>query len=269
MSNFFLLTPLEYFNLREKTGDCGIEIEMEKTDRNHYPDVPGWIKTEDRSLRIQGMEYVMDGPKPWGVAGEEVTRLYHSLSMSGIKLIKTGNAGIHVHVNVQKWKMKKVLAFCYLFYLLEDILVPWCGEDRDGNLFCLRGSEAMTQYFNLVNLIKSKQPDHALQTMRYGALNMASLSLYGSIEFRSLEFNTTPVKLFKWLNILKTLVDFLGEDDSISEVDDYFYSTPKEEIVERFMLNSPEFGTTEDKILLIEEAYARTFQIPYCWRTCS
>jgi hypothetical protein len=114
-------------------------------------------------------------------------------------------AGVHIHVNVQDLAFYDAYKFGVVYYILEPVLLEWCGPDREANLFCLGLSQAnynilaMTQELNRggigVNAIDSDR-------VRYAALNWTALPKYGSMEFRSLGTKPSFDNIKQWVQIL-------------------------------------------------------------------
>ena len=98
--------------------------------------------------------------------------------------------------------------------IAEDFLVKWCGNNREGNMFCLSSSYAEQQLFSVGECIRNHLLGlNTLNTTskywsRYSATNIRSLSKFGTIEWRALETEETPDKLIKFLDILSAIENF-------------------------------------------------------------
>ena len=101
--------------------------------------------------------------------------------------------------------IKKVFNYITLYLIFEDLLLSWCGEDREGNLFCLRAKDAE---WLLVSLIEDKKSFGKFYktghkgTFKYSAMNVAALTYYGSLEFRSLRTPSSPSPIKEYVNLL-------------------------------------------------------------------
>jgi hypothetical protein len=175
-----------------KTGDIGIEIEME-TNLNPvgiplgvYSD--NWKLVGDNSLKGYGGEFVFHKPQKPQKAKNLIFDLKKDLEKNGLEIKPSVRAGVHVHINVQKLTIKQLFRFACYYYLFEDLLTHYCGPNRVGNLFCLRARDA--EY--VISLVESCISELSLNKLssdfiRYSALNFTSLFKFGSLEFRAME----------------------------------------------------------------------------------
>lgn len=192
--------------------EVGIEIEMEgQRVRGGFAVAPlnFWRLDADGSLRgAESCEYILRQP----IVREEVplalSELKGYLKANQAKIDKSDRAGVHVHLNVQKEENEKVMNFVLLYLVFEDIIVRYCGDNREGNLFCLRSRDADSMLVALTNAKQTGafgplQHDH----YRYASLNVTSLIKYGSLEFRSLETPTNLDEINGWVKILLAFKD--------------------------------------------------------------
>lgn len=204
-----------------KAGEVGIEVEMEGKNIYHAPIPPYWRHDKDGSLRGDCAEFILRSPIPRDKVNEALDLLFKTLEVNNTKLRKDSpNTSVHVHLNVQKWTLKQVCNFICVWYILEELLVGWCGEDRTGNVFCLRGADAEAVLFRLSNALKygnyMKLGDQ--NGLRYAALNYTSLSKFGSLEVRSLAGVYDKDVIKTWIDILLDIKDFSEKFESPSDV---------------------------------------------------
>ena len=184
---------------KKKKGELGIEIEMEGDDLPDVDDVY-WKTERDGSLR-DGKEYVLKAP----VSLEETSAALLSLKaeLTDSKPSFSFRTSVHVHLNVQEMTHKEICSLIYLYYLLEEPLMTYCGRSRKGNRFCLRLQDA-DGVINNLRLLFNVGMEFAVNNIdqdavRYSALNIASLPKYGSLEFRAMEGNIDINRLNIWL----------------------------------------------------------------------
>lgn len=196
----------DIFRLKPEKGEVGVEVEIEGLNLPRVVHRESWRVERDGSLRGEAFEYVFRGPVNYKAACNRLDRLGLSFKEVGSEIFDTGRAGVHVHVNVQDLTAKQVGCFITLYYIFENILLDFCGEDRVGNLFCLRTCDAegaiplITKAFNNNNLRGLATDD-----IRYAALNLNSLPKYGSVEFRSMR-STGDMEIIKtWVSLLLEL----------------------------------------------------------------
>lgn len=203
-------TILEEFGVRD-VGDreVGIEIEMEGQNIVLVPP-DGWNVTADGSLRgaHQAVEYVLSRP----VKREDVKRMLESLQSQLTKakavIEDSERAGVHVHVNCQQMTTNEVINFGLMYLMFEDMMLKFCGESREGNLFCLSAKDA--EYI-VASLINSRQR-MSLRNMqsnnyRYASVNFSSLSKYGSLEFRAMRTPADFRLISMWTHLLLCIKD--------------------------------------------------------------
>jgi hypothetical protein len=181
--------------------EIGIEIEMEGGKLVRGP--AGWETTSDGSLRGESVEWVLTRPVSEADSYILLDRLQRHLRDHDSVLTPSDRCGVHIHVNVQEMDVDEVFKFCILYLVLENLLVEWCGEDREGNLFCLRAEDADYLVKCLLSAKKKGSFRYAAQEdIRYASMNITSLAKYGSLEFRALR---TPEDF----NRIKTWIKFL------------------------------------------------------------
>lgn len=181
-------------------GEIGVEVEVEG---DRLPtEVEGWRVEHDGSLR-GGLEYVFNSPKSVEEGMSCLDDLQRAFEESESKIPESVRAGVHVHINVQDMDVVQLMTFISCYLVLEETLVRFCGENRQGNLFCLRAFDAQFLPYALHQAVVNKDmlclhSDY----LRYASVNLKALSEYGSLEFRAMR-STPNIQLIKdWVNIL-------------------------------------------------------------------
>lgn len=196
----------DFFNViapKRTNKDVGFELEVE--GNNLLNEVAGFDVTRDGSLRGDNREYVFKRPSTQRNAKLLIKRLCKELNKE-CEILDTGRAGTHVHVNVQNLSMKELLNYITLYAVMEEVLVAYCGENREGNHFCLRLIDAQ---FTVDTIRRGLREGHQVilrewgsDLVRYSALNLQALQKYGSLEFRTMRSTTDSDVLIKWMEIL-------------------------------------------------------------------
>lgn len=207
MTNFLDKKVLDIWDLGAKQGDLGIEVEVEGNRKlpTHIND--NWKVLRDGSLRGEALEYVFATPLKREEAFEQVEILYGLLED---KIIDSMRAGVHVHINCQKLTVRQLFTFMAAYYCIEDLLTEDAGEERAGNLFCLRLSDADYVNLGIMSCLNAKSfaADNGIfsnENLRYSAMNLVSLSKFGSVEFRTLRTPQDGKKVIEWADTLLTL----------------------------------------------------------------
>lgn len=217
-----MTTVYQAFGLRKpEDNDIGLEIEVEG---RHLPRaVPGWHRENDGSLRAEETaEYVLSKPATLADVGKHLGALHRAYERDGTVVDDSVRAGIHVHINCQKLTMTQMFNFVTTFFILENLLVHWCGPTREGNLFCLRSADA--DWMLRVIRIAIRTGIHAMRrvlyqdNMRYSSINLKALGDYGSLEFRTMRGTRDLDSVYKWAETLYNLREFSKHFDNPEEV---------------------------------------------------
>lgn len=196
----------ELLLLNPTPGDLGLEIEVEGS---HLPTVLNtqlWRIDHDTSLKGESAEYVTPKPMSYKELGDALDYLHSTFLSNKTKIHDTIRAGVHVHRNVQELTMKQLFTFVTAYFILEDLLVNWCGKNREGNYFCLRVKDAEYILFLLEKTLRSRKLSY-LKTdqIRYCSLNLFSLFKYGSLEFRAMRSTHNLDVIYEWAGIIDEL----------------------------------------------------------------
>lgn len=187
-------------------GDVGVEIEVE--GRNLPVEAKGWRREADGSLRGESAEYVLS--KPLTTAGLKVAlkELAHQYELNKSRIDDSIRAGVHVHVNVQKLNTIQLYNYLTLYYIFEELLTRYCGNTREGNLFCLRACDAEFVIERLQYAAKTRKFGVLINDdLRYAAVNVKALGNYGSLEFRAMRSTKDFSVIQTWAEILVRLRD--------------------------------------------------------------
>lgn len=211
--------------LREQVltkGEVGIEIEIEG-DNLPSGDAIGrkWRREHDGSLRPSpdAAEYVFRKPLTVGEATKALQEMQEVFTQQRTTDVNSGRAGVHVHVNCQDLRIHELANFISLYLILEELLVRFCGDDRIGNLFCLRVADAEYLLTALEEAFREGQL-HILDSdeFRYASMNVRSLFQYGSLEFRAMRSTIDMSVIDKWMRMLVHLRDVAKEYEDPSHI---------------------------------------------------
>lgn len=218
------------FQLGQKvSGDLGIEIEVEGA-RLPYTE-EWWRNEQDGSLKgEETREYVLDTPQ--SLEGVKAALDYLDAMYKNYKsrVDDTVRAGVHVHVNCQDLSLTELYTFMCVYLTLENVLVHWCGEYREGNLFCLRATDAeyllkvikYSTVLNGYNCGRRLREDFHRDELRYSSMNLKALGDYGSVEFRAMRGTRDLNLIYKWAETLLGLREYAKTLKSPVEVIDRF-----------------------------------------------
>jgi len=194
--------------------EIGIEIEMEGKQlyikRNRM-----WQQKRDGSLRgRESVEYVLAAPIERKNVNKELQKLIAMLAFESKDgeyrkaiLTPSDRCGVHIHINVQQLTFQQVFNFISLYLMFEQVIVGYCGESREGNLFCLRASDAEAFIDQMIECrrksdLKELKYGRGNAELRYSSINPNALFKFGSLEFRSLRTPSNLMEINEWVSIL-------------------------------------------------------------------
>lgn len=191
----------------------GVELELEgKNVAMGGKAVKGWRQEADGSLRGESIEWVFAKPCEYKEAVERVNRLFKQFKENKVVFNNSYRTSTHVHLNFCDKKIRDVVNFFCVFTVLEELLEIYCGEGREGNLFCLPSrdvegvvkmlEEALLNYQNLGQFNNE---------IRYCAANLCSLNKFGTVEIRTLRGADNGDMVLEWMEILRQIYVFAAE----------------------------------------------------------
>lgn len=208
--------------------EIGIEVEME--GKGLLGDMPGggrrpafavagWRQEEDGSLRGESMEFVLNVPIPRKQVKKALTALSNALAQNNVVLHETDRCGVHVHLNVQELTTVQAMNIIILYLIVEDLMVRYCGEDREGNLFCLRACDADMMIQQLRECKRTGSLMNMANNMfRYASINIAAIAKYGSLEFRSLKTPKNMMDIEEWVKLILCIRDAAVQYESSEQI---------------------------------------------------
>lgn len=208
-------TVQELTGSRKVAGDVGIEIETEAAVAYQVPRMTGWLHKPDGSLRNFGVEYVSSNPVPIAQVNEHIDTWKAALGRHWDSLQGDSHStSVHVHVNIGDLTPIQLLNFFSLSLLFENALCEFSGNDRKGNLFCLRAKDAEIKFFSVLNSLKNMQ--YQVQIVRalspghfkYSAINTDTVRSFGSLEFRMMRGEKDPEIIKTWVHILHRIKEY-------------------------------------------------------------
>jgi len=159
------------------------------------------------------------------------------------EVFESVRTGVHVHVNVQKLTIVELFTFITAYLVLEDLLVNYCGEFREGNLFCLRVKDADYLLYMLEQTARTKLFNRLNNDiLRYASMNVVSLHKYGSLEFRAMRGTRDLDLIGDWAGILLNLRNQSVKFSTPAELFNWIESNGIESFLELFL------GDLKDKL---------------------
>lgn len=225
---------------RKTVGEIGLEIEIETQDGFDFPPAPKyWSVHVDGSLR-NGLEYSLRNP----LSLEElpVALDIWKNSIYNTKCRPSIRTSVHVHFNVIPYTVLQVLNIISVYWLLENVILRYAGNYREGNLFCLRIKDADQAVDNITSQLSETRFDFANfgeGNYKYAALNIASVARLGSLEFRGLQGIYDPVMIMSWVKLHHKLIHEAISFSNPKEILKFYEQSSVNNFCSRFL--TPEF----------------------------
>lgn len=213
--------------IQEKKEEAvvGIEFENESVKEFSLPVPEGWRQHTEGSLRYYGVEFVLNPPQRLETAKKSVEELAEAAKAAKVKWTDSIRTSVHVHFDVTRYKVQDVINFAAVYWILEDFLSDFAGEHRKQNLFCLRAKDARYQVSEWTAAIFDKSPLRLRSldnNLRYGSVNLAALSKFGSFEFRMMRGTSKVNEIHLWLDTLEAIRQFALKFNTPLALRNYF-----------------------------------------------
>lgn len=260
----------EYGWVKSRKGDIGIEIEVEGKEPMPTIDSDWWKCKTENSLRFYGMEYYTTRPL---LVGQELSDAIDFMckQINSKKLIEnTNRTSIHTHHNMTKMTALEILNCICAFWIVENVLANYCGEDREMNLFCLRLKDAEAVIDEVITSLDSNPVFSTLgNTVRYAGLNTCALNTFGSLEIRLKQGTTSPTEIHEWAYNMYNLFNVASfQFNNPEQLFEYYVNHTSKQFLEllfggffaeKLMTQVPSYKSLmeESATLVVELAYAK------------
>jgi len=257
-----------------KKGDFGIEIECEGERLPIILDVGcAWNQCDDGSLRGEypsgRSEYVLKKPLALDASIDAIMDLIKRGEANKTKFNFSFRTSVHVHMNVLDMHIHHYLNLVYTYYIIEESLIRYCGDERIGNRFCLRLRDADF----IINAIGQMFSDPArfihhlnMEELKYAAINLAATARYGSVEFRGMAGNINPDYIRIWLKALYNLREFSQQYADPRKIHDLFVNTPPAKFLEMVLGDVYRFFTYENEVNDMRTNFSLSLDLPYMFK---
>jgi hypothetical protein len=205
-----------------------------------------WDIKRDGSLRNNGQEFTTVGD---GLFGDDLIAALEQFFELGKKYEWAGSDRTSIHIHMDVGNMNPTHDFyilCLLYAYFEKSLFKYVGHDRESSTFCLPWHKAQkslgmvskiccsmgdTKDEGLTSLLADYQREE-----KYSALNVGSLSTYGTVEFRHLSNDMSLERVTNWINLLmclrKAAETYSTRYAQVSEFLEYLTTTNPELVIE-------------------------------------
>lgn len=191
--------------LHPTEGMYGIEIEAEGKNLPLDLNRDYWRVERDGSLQAgqEALEYVSKTPTSLEGIRKHLDILQAAYNLNRTRVLDSDTSGVHIHLNVQDYTPRQLFTLATLYFILEELLLKYCGESREGNHFCLRAKDAEYLVHSYCEAAESKNLGNLKnEILRYASFNTCSLFKYGSVEFRAMRGTGNLNAIYEWVEII-------------------------------------------------------------------
>ena len=202
----------------------GVEVELEHGEGLKRKRWGHWRMVPEPSLRQEGVELVFNKPKAGRDALEAIEELGTKMTAEAEG---TSYCSTHVHLNFLNRTRKEIMNFIYVYLLFEETLVKYAGGTREGNAFALSSAYAegiletyrdMQKAKNMNQLVRAIIRAGGQGGLKYAALNLGSLTEYGTIESRMMRGLKRKNDILVWVNILLRIYEYSLTIQNVGEL---------------------------------------------------
>lgn len=169
----------------------GVGIEVEAENAHEFLS-GGWQMATDNSLRNNGMEYKTRYGKRIG----HLPTMLFELKKQARNFDFSERTSVHVHLDCRMLTPEETRQIFILYLLFERSLFRYAGPDRMHNVFCVPYNDSNKCFNNndFVDVIRASE--------KYTAINLHTLTTFGTIEFRNMRGSADPNFIFNWVMML-------------------------------------------------------------------
>lgn len=224
----------------------GFELELETKNPVIFPVNNSWFSKKEGSLRNFGTELILRKPLAGGDLIKALENIAEAIQSVELHLVDTIRTSTHVHHNVQDKSGLDLLSIFGVYWIVEDLMMDYCGKWRKGNYNCLTMSATnslhgswsrhLREFTDDPRLKKNYQMRNTIysscnESYRYSSLNPAAVRQFGSVEFRGMRSIIIAAELKQWSNMIQKLIDFQEEHGTIDKILKRFKNATPREIV--------------------------------------
>lgn len=187
----------------------GIEIECENCTKV-IEGLDYWKATHEPMLK-GGVEYVLSKPTDISLVNKALEELFDNFTNEKF----TSRCSTHIHINVKDMSRTQVYNFITLYVMFEPVILEMVSDKRRGNLFatpvynCYEVQEQLT----IAARDNLSWTHFRKDLFKYCAINMSSIHIHGSLEFRSLQGTRNKSLIKRWIDVHLALKKYAMEEN--------------------------------------------------------
>lgn len=207
----------------------GIEVELENFRVSDDPEYMTqckqqvfWQQKEDGSLRNNGIEMV----SRFGLTTAHVPEAINTLekyvtTVTRNRVEANARTGLHVHLDVSRMTRYEFANFLFLYSMFEPLIFHVSGG-RSNNIFCVPWeTNRQTLGYIVHNLMTNLQWERNWRWRNYSkycGLNLASMSTFGTVEFRMHKGTYKAQEIQKWVDFIEAMFLYAKKTDFVSNL---------------------------------------------------
>jgi hypothetical protein len=206
------LENMEYYF---RDGSYPEKPELDRFRNSNSSELPKiskfWNVVHDGSLR-QGAELIFKEPFMAANITEALKLIQTFLTnyrRNSSPISISERCSVHVHSDARDLDDKEILNQLLLYILVERILFLYINPSRSKNNYCrpLTDSSFRHIYKDMAYYSKSGNLENVVSVIRskcdkYSALNLLTLTKYGSFEYRHMSGTTNMASVLNWINVI-------------------------------------------------------------------
>jgi hypothetical protein len=262
MSILYNQTAHSIYGKGRKTPAIGIEVEMEPIDplSSMYHEIGQpeyWKFKEDGSLRngIEAVSVILG----FDEVGRALQELGYTVNWNNITN-SSPRTSVHVHINVGCLTYAQIVNLYCIYLLVEDLLLELSGKSRMGNNFALSSQVSDSLDRIISHGIRQNELFFVGMDERYGSFNLAPVTKFGTVEFRSMRGLNNIDDISQWVQIIKELFIKASSYETLSEM----LKQPKDNL---FPESLGKFFSKERILETVESNYSRCLVFIYDHKT--
>lgn len=182
----------------------GVEIELERASRcADYP-LPDWNMMGDGSLRNGGLEFVFNGPIPYGDVPYMLDTLHRHIAELSPDADANERCSTHIHMDVRDLSTEQMVQVLLNYELIEPMLFHSMAAEREDNHFCVPHymtkdrNSAAANYLKQFNLNALYRDTH-----KYSAFNLRTIRDLTTMEWRHFPAVLPVTTVKQWVDMIE------------------------------------------------------------------
>lgn len=260
----------QIYRVNTYTGErFGVEIEIEARSVDSFmsklQDSKRLQVVHDGSLRGAACEVIFQEGLTYKQTEDALKEFDRAAKhLDGVNL--SDRCSVHVHYNLTHLTLSQIMSAYVTATLLEPYLIEAVGGDaRTGNYFCLSGLESDTTIQGLIGFFRNRCDTYSLGGFhKYQALNLSSISRFGTLEWRMHKGCINGEQIFDWCTCIR---EIMNVKPTAIEICQYISEYGTVKFLEEFLPNVKKYLLSFNKDIFKQdngESFYIAKRLAYC-----